>query len=224
MNTIANVPYKTCEAEIAGEHLLLHPMKAIWWEKEQALLMADLHLGKQGHFRREGIALPEAVGEKNWQHLRYLIENYQPKRVIFMGDLFHSDMTQEWGDLEMLVNLFPNITFELIIGNHDLMPEFIYKQAGMQIHKETLLMPPFLLSHHPLKKFDEKYYNLAGHIHPGVLLGGKGHQYLRMPCFFFGTNCGILPAFGQFTGVYVLTPKKTDKVYVVVKDEVICAG
>jgi uncharacterized protein len=47
-------------------------------------------------------------------------------------------------------------------------------------------------------------YALAGHVHPGVLLGGRAHDRLRLPCFHFGPACGVLPAFGPFTGLHIL--------------------
>ncbi|MDX2000945.1 MAG: ligase-associated DNA damage response endonuclease PdeM [Chitinophagales bacterium] len=213
--------YTCCDAIIAGEKLLLHPLKAIWWERVKTLLIADLHLGKQGHFRKEGIPVPETVAEKNWAHLRYLLDEFQPETVIFLGDLFHSHMTQEWGDMELLVKIYPHIRFELVIGNHDKMPEFIYRQAGIGIHAQHLILPPFIISHEPLETADEQYYNLAGHIHPAVRLAGKGYQFHRAACFWFKERCGVLPAFGQFTGLYSVHPKATDKIYVVVQQIVL---
>jgi len=41
-------------------------------------------------------------------------------------------------------------------------------------------------------------------VHPGAVLGGRAHTRLRLPCFHFGPTCGVLPAFGPFTGLHVL--------------------
>ena len=49
-------------------------------------------------------------------------------------------------------------------------------------------------------------YVLAGHLHPCVVLGGRAHQRLRLPCFHFGAQVGVLPAFGAFTGMHALRP------------------
>ena len=43
-------------------------------------------------------------------------------------------------------------------------------------------------------------YVLAGHLHPGVRLHGPGRQSVRLPCFAFGRNAALLPAFSEFTG------------------------
>ena len=45
----------------AGEPLVLLGARALYWPARQALLLADLHLGKADVFRRAGIALPAAV-------------------------------------------------------------------------------------------------------------------------------------------------------------------
>jgi hypothetical protein len=38
---------------------------------------------------------------------------------------------------------------------------------------------------------------------------------LRLPCFHFGAHCGVLPAFGDFTGMHVVRPEAGDRVFVV---------
>ena len=44
--------------ELFGEKLDLLPQKAIYYPQHKTLLAADLHLGKAGHFRNAGIAVP----------------------------------------------------------------------------------------------------------------------------------------------------------------------
>ena len=69
---------------------------------------------------------------------------------------------------------------------------------------------------------DEKVeYIFSGHIHPGVTLRGGGKQSLSFACFYFGETYAVLPAFSRFTGLYNLRPQMSDKVFAIVKDEVI---
>ncbi|MDX1667527.1 MAG: hypothetical protein R3350_09870, partial [Saprospiraceae bacterium] len=82
---------------------------------------------------------------------------------------------------------------------------------------------PFLFSHHPQEGVETGWYNLAGHVHPSVFLRGAGRQRLKLPCFYFGEDKGILPAFGYFTGSAVLHPGKKDRIYVIANDSVIPA-
>ncbi|MES2766787.1 MAG: phosphoesterase, partial [Bacteroidota bacterium] len=64
-------------------------------------------------------------------------------------------------------------------------------------------------------------YLLAGHIHPGVKLTGKGRSVLKLPCFYFGERQGILPAFGGFTGLGIIQPQRASQVFVVVEDSIV---
>jgi metallophosphoesterase superfamily enzyme len=63
-------------------------------------------------------------------------------------------------------------------------------------------------------------YVLAGHVHPAAVLGGRAQQRLRLPCFHFGPQVGVLPAFGAFTGMHVLPRGPGDRVFVVADDTV----
>jgi metallophosphoesterase superfamily enzyme len=56
---------------------------------------------------------------------------------------------------------------------------------------------------------------LAGHLHPCVVLAGGARQRERLPCFWFGRDVGVLPAFGDFTGCAEITVEPGDRVWVV---------
>src|SRR5689334_18807429 len=186
---------------IIDEELLLLPEKAIYWKAKGALLIADLHFGKINHFRKAGIPVPTKANEKNLEKLLSLIQSIRPQRVIFLGDLFHSHYNEEWEMVRTFIGTFPEISFELVIGNHDILSEIQYERSKIKLHHDTLNEFPFVLSHHPLENISDDFYNLAGHVHPGVLLSGKGKQAITLPCFYFADHQGILPAFGSFTGL-----------------------
>jgi len=65
---------------------------------------------------------------------------------------------------------------------------------------------------------------LAGHLHPGAQLVGWGRMRERLPCFWFGRGCGVLPTFGEFTGLAVVTAETGDRVFAVATDEVVEVG
>lgn len=208
-------------AKVAGEELVLHPFKAVFWPKESILLIADLHLGKATHFRKEGIAVPAAVSDTNWDRLTALLLEFKPKRVLILGDLFHSHYNSEWEDFGQLLAQFNQISFELVSGNHDILPAIDYDRINLTVYPESLFITPFWFTHHPIEEHITEGYNLSGHIHPGVRMKGNGRQYLRLPCFLFGPSQGILPAFGAFTGMATVRPTKRDQVFVIGGDEII---
>jgi uncharacterized protein len=54
-----------------------------------------------------------------------------------------------------------------------------------------------------------------------VRLYGSGRQRERLPCFVFSPQVGILPAFGDFTGLGDVEPGDGVRVYAIADDEVI---
>lgn len=186
----------------------------------KTLLMADLHLGKVNHFRRSGIPIPQAANDKNTERLIDLLNQVKPKRFIILGDLFHSDYNPEWEVFGQIRKHFASISFELVKGNHDVMSRYQYDKHEILLHESQLQIENLLLSHEPLQEAREGLFNVYGHIHPGVRLKGKGRQNVTLPCFYFTEQEALLPAFGLFTGLYRIQPKKNDKVFVIVEDKV----
>jgi hypothetical protein len=45
-----------------------------------------------------------------------------------------------------------------------------------------------------------------------------------LPCFWFGPETGVLPAFGEFTGLAAVDVAAGDRVWVVAGDEVIAVS
>ena len=208
------------KVEIFGEQMELLPQKAVFWGRERILFLADVHLGKVNHFRRSGIPVPPKANERNLELIIDLVNLTRPDRVICLGDLFHSHYNPEWEVFGELVKHFVKISFELVLGNHDIMSEQQYVRKGIVVHS-TLRIAPFIFTHHPLEEADHEFYNLSGHLHPGVNMRGKARQSVTLPCFYFGENRGLLPAFGTFTGMARIYPKKNGRVFVIVEEKII---
>jgi DNA ligase-associated metallophosphoesterase len=205
------------------QNLTLLCQKAIYWDEEKALICADVHLGKGGHFRKAGIAIPRDLAQTDLAVLSDLIHEYKPRKLIFLGDLFHSDMNTDWDWFSLWREQFPKLEIILIRGNHDVIHDKHYDVLNIALH-HRLLLAPFLMLHHPLNTDDlqqAKGYVLCGHIHPGVLLTGRGRQSLTLPCFFFSDRQAILPSFGRFTGRMAMQHLKTDQVFGVLPDKVV---
>ena len=212
---------KINKINIKGEELTLLPEKVLMWEKEKMLIISDAHLGKINHFRKAGIPVPFTANKKNIEVLIKLLQETKPKRVIFLGDLFHSSYNQEWEVFGQVLKHFPHISFELVKGNHDIMGEYQYLKHNLKIHELYLQEEPFLFTHEPLEEIPEHTYSIAGHVHPGVSMKGKGRQRLRFACFWFGKEQALLPAFGEFTGLHIISPLKEDQVYIIMQGQVI---
>jgi DNA ligase-associated metallophosphoesterase len=208
------------EIEIHGEVLGMFPQKALFWKKHRILFMADLHLGKINHFRKSGIAVPSKANDHNLEVFMEVVGLTKPTRIICLGDLFHSHYNPEWEVFGEVIRHYSNISFELVLGNHDIMSERQYERKNIKVYDE-LTIDNFLFTHHPLDNIPENLYNMSGHIHPGVHLRGKGRQSVTLPCFYFGERQAFLPAFGKFTGLAMIAPKKDDRIYVVADNKIL---
>jgi metallophosphoesterase superfamily enzyme len=82
--------------------------------------------------------------------------------------------------------------------------------------------PPLVFDHHP--RASSAGYVLSGHLHPGVALRGAGGQHARLPCFWFGAAVGVLPAFGEFTGLALVSPAPGDRLFAVAEEAVVPVG
>ena len=195
--------------------------KALYQPQTQTLVIADLHLGKATHFRKHGISIPPASAEKDYECLNNLINKFDPKRVILLGDLFHSSHNSEWLMFHAFVNACEGTTFILIRGNHDIMPTALYENSHIVVYEKAMEENNIVFSHIPLKNIPENKINITGHIHPGVVLRGKGRQLLQLPCFYLFKNQLILPAFGNLTGLQMITPEKESEVFIIAEKNVI---
>lgn len=212
------------ELNFGGARILLLPEKALWLPNLKSLIIADVHWGKIDHFRKAGIPVPVKGNDKNAETLISIINQFKPQRVIFLGDLFHSVYNDGWETFGQIRNAFPYCSFELVIGNHDILSTRQYERHRILLHEETLQLDNLLLTHEPHEDIPNGAFNIAGHIHPGAHLRGMGRQSVILPCFYFKSNQCILPAFGAFTGLATVQPKRGDKIFVVANGNVLATN
>jgi len=208
---------------LKNQDLLLLPQKAIYWKQEKALIAADVHLGKVGHFRKAGIAVPRDMEQSELAVLSDLIFEHKAEKLILLGDFFHSDLNADWDWFILWRSQFPKLEIILIKGNHDIIDEAHYRSLNIGLHDE-MLIGPFLMLHHPLNEDDLQNaggYVFCGHIHPGISLAGRARQQITLPCFAFGNQQAILPSFGKFTGRVAIRSVKADKIFAIAKDKVL---
>jgi metallophosphoesterase superfamily enzyme len=105
----------------------------------------------------------------------------------------------------------------LVRGNHDHRAGDPPAEWAMDVVDGPWRLGPLALCHHPA--LVEGCYTIAGHLHPAAVVG-RGIDRLRLPCFHFGPRVGVLPAFGDFTGMHVVRAEPGDRVFVVAHDSV----
>jgi uncharacterized protein len=205
---------------IHQQNLWLSPYRSIFWEEQKALIVSDLHFGKTGHFRKSGIAVPQSVYKEDLQRLVDLLNFFKPLQLIVVGDFFHSHANAELDWFKKWREDLGYINFTLVKGNHDILKDAWYREAGIQLAGDKLRVNSFLFTHDKCDDTND-LYSFCGHIHPGVIINGLGKQSLRFPCFYFTHEHCILPAFSKFTGAVSMDVSVAKAVFAVVENSLV---
>jgi len=209
-------------ASVAGEQLRLLCERAVFWERTRTLFVADPHFGKAAAFRAAGVLVPRGTTGETLSRLDTALDRTGAERIVFLGDFLHAregrapetlaainDWRARWSRLAML----------LVRGNHDKRAGDPPRELDMRCENAPVIEAPFVFAHHPIRS--DAGYVLSGHVHPGARLSGPGRQHTRLPCFGFGSEIAVLPAFGEFTGLADIDASPGDRVWVVADGEVI---
>ena len=209
--------------ELNGLELYLLPQKVIYIPKYFMLIISDWHLGKLTHFRKEGLFVPAPDIEEEFLRLSTLIKELDVKEIVFLGDLFHSEWNSDWEKLKSYVNSIGNqsIKCTLTKGNHDILTENHFYNMNLRLIEEVVLSEGIVLSHEPIVGLPDYMFNIVGHIHPGCLIDAGARQSFKLPCFYLKDKVLTMPAFGKFTGLYLVKKEYNSNIYVVINDAVV---
>ncbi len=211
--------------EVGGETLELCVERAVYWPRAATVLVADLHFGKAASFRGLGVRVPRGTTGDALARLDSLITRVTPARVVFLGDFLHAREGRNAETFDTLAawrTSHASIEMQLVRGNHDRRAGDPPCEVGITCVDGPLIEGPFALAHHP--RAVSGSYLLAGHVHPCAVLVGAARQRERLPCFHFGRDVGVLPAFGDFTGCAEIKPSAEDRVWIVGEGRVVKAS
>lgn len=202
---------------LAGEPVLLHAERGLYWPREGLLAIADLHLGKGDAFRRHGIALPPGGTALDLQRLDVLIDAFAPASLLVLGDLVHGAVHESADWIERWLAWrarHAGLEVGLVRGNHDraLAPE----RLRVVDYGACLVRAPFLFTHEAARVATASLHSIGGHMHPVAVLRELGFS-TRLPAFHLGTLRSVLPAFSTFTGGIEVRAQGGDRL-------VACAG
>jgi uncharacterized protein len=192
--------------------LTLLPGRAVWQPGARALWIADLHLGKAAVFRRLGQPAPAGTTQENLARLDRLIDLCGPRRLIVLGDFFHARESCAPPLIAALATWRAarrSLDCVVVRGNHDApIPDTAWP-VDFDCVDEPYALEGVEGRHHPLDAPEEAGPPaLAGHVHPVVRLKGRGRDCVRLPCFAIEGRQVLLPAFGAFTGGYLVAGER----------------
>lgn len=202
--------------EIGGAALQLLAERAAYLPEQRTLLVADLHAGKAASFRGLGVPVPRGSTTQTLERLSHALVTTEAQRLIFLGDFLHSSRSRGPATLGALVRWrarHAGVAMLLLRGNHDQHAGDPPGSLGIDVADGPLACGAYMLTHEPTSL--TRSYVLAGHVHPCVVVNGRGFDRLRLPCFHFGARVGVLPAFGDFTGAHAVRRLQGDRVFAV---------
>jgi len=209
------------DLEAGGTVLRLLAQRAVYLPQHHTLLVADAHIGKAVSFRRLGVPVPGGTTSETLNRLSDAVAATAAQHIVFLGDLLHSARSRAaatWDAVARWREAHADLELTLVRGNHDSHAGDPPAAWRVRCVDEPWRLGGLALCHHPQPVAGA--YALAGHIHPAVVLGGRGHERLRLPCFHFGAQVGVLPAFGAFTGMHVMARGEGERIYVLAGDAV----
>ncbi len=195
------VPVSFAPLEFAGEELVLLRNNALYWPREGALLVADLHLEKGSWYAQTGQMLPPYDSRETLERLADAVKATGARRVITLGDSFHDDAGTHRLDpyaAGMLDSLTRALDWVWITGNHD---EQMDRAFGATLVDEMEL-GGIVLRHEAMR--GETRPELSGHYHPKMRVRVR-NRHIARPCGVISRSKGrgdrmIAPAFGAYTG------------------------
>ena len=190
------VPFSFCTHEL----VLLEGERgrpgALYWPREHALLVADLHLEKASHYARGGQMLPPYDSRETLERLARAVRMTGARRVFALGDNFHDSegpARLEPHAAGMLDALVRALDWVWITGNHD--PHLGESAGGTCL--EELELGGVMLRHEA--KRGSLAPELSGHFHPRLTVTARGRRIARA-CGVVSDTRMILPAYGALTG------------------------
>jgi DNA ligase-associated metallophosphoesterase len=195
-----------------GLRLELLSAKAAYASDLGVLLVADLHLGKDASFRARGAPLPTGPSEGTLNRLTETICTTGCRQVIFVGDLFHGKESNHESERQAFAQFAAHhegVRLTLVEGNHDRWVDL----SGFPAEAvRELSLSDIALVHDPAHCVGP---SIAGHLHPGYYLSASRRFGHMLPCFWQSGQCLVLPAFGEFTGLYRIEPERGDRVFLI---------
>ena len=151
----------------------------------RAIVIGDLHIGYEKELRDKGIIIPDQMKDMQ-RRVKMLIEKYNARRLIILGDLKHEIM----GYTPQLRKFFEDLNdveILLVKGNHDARIEEmvdidVYPSEGFRMGDYG-----FIHGHSwPAENVMKAKYVFMGHLHPEIELEDSLWKKHRYACHLIG--------------------------------------
>ncbi|MCS3922727.1 metallophosphoesterase superfamily enzyme [Methanococcus voltae PS] len=111
--------------------------------RNKTVAVSDLHIGLEEQFKRKGVLFPLHEKTVIINRIVYLLDKYQPKKFIMVGDILHHfnkipyktyDVMYEI--LKLIHNEYKDTKLILVRGNHDIMIDYVLNECLNRFNDE----------------------------------------------------------------------------------------
>jgi len=205
-----------------SDDVLLDSRRAVILPKQETLVIADLFFGMGAARRKRPDAMPASQQHDIWERLLGLLDDYQPKRVVLLGDIKPNQGTLEDEEREELHLLFHKLKGKKreviqVVGHPERSWGPALEGTGIQpvdtyrvgyntlMHRRRIFVYP---RHDPPGGFW-----INGGLHPLFavpVLGADGsEEWLRYPAFLYTGFALVMPSFVSYAqGWEVMQPER----------------
>ena len=205
--------FSQCHVYIA-ENVLLDSRLALFHQEQKWLALADLHFGFELSQRMAGNLFPLWGMQSIETRLRELLRDYQPSKLILVGDLVH-DKSGVHEFFSLITRLREQWDLILIAGNHD---AEIKRRASKFNHFDLELQDSFTTGrfefhHGDCERKQNGRIQIIGHFHPAATLRDGAGLHLKFPALVQETSCWILPAFSPWAAGTEWEERKRSRIW-----------
>ena len=208
-----------------SEDMILDSRRAILLPRQETLVIADLFLGLGAARRKRPEVMPTGQQHEIWERLLGLLEDYQPRRVVLLGDIKPNQGQVDADEAEELQTLLRKLQGHgreviQVVGHPERAWGPALEGTGVQpldsyrvgahtlMHRRRIFVYP---RHDPPTGFW-----INGGLHPLFavpLVGtGSGEDWVRYPAFLYTGFAMVMPPFVSYAqGWEVMQPERLPK-------------
>ena len=201
-------------AAIIAPQVWLDSRLALVHAEQRWMAVADLHFGYEVSQRARGWLVPFWGMEMIAGRLRELIADYQPQKLLLVGDIVHCSLAEPAavGFVSELGQLGPEIV--LIRGNHDRHLQTVrladeHRIGGYRFYHGHLPLPPLA-----------GVVDVIGHFHPCWKFSNGTGTRLRAPALVETGGKLILPAFSPWAAGATVHLEEPHRMWICSKNRV----
>ncbi len=194
--------------------LKLSPFHGVYCREDDALAIADLHLGYEASLQAEHVAIPRFQLRPMLEKLDKLLQRFDPGTVIINGDLKHEfshNKNQEWDEVEVLLDSLSGRDLVVVRGNHDNYLQTILSRRNIRlVESHTIPDGKFAFQHGHLRLMHSASFKIFGHEHPVIRFRDEVGATVQLPCFLYDEvdRFLVIPAFSPLaSGTNVISPE-----------------